>query len=157
MPLLPAPSAFLYRQDQGEIDAATWRRGAAPLLLIIVVATILWRLLAPYARHDLDTDVFFRPVTILAYAYLVVFSFAVILTAISFVNLTAKRLRAQRRPPMLGSLLPLAMLVAGAAHWLHPRVGDEVPLWSVVALDTLVVVIAGWIVAECTVLAPRRP
>ena len=160
MAFLTAPPAFLYKTDQGEIDAPTWRRGAALLLGILVVATIVWRLLAPYARHDLDTMPFFQPMVIVAFLYLIVFSFIVILTAICFTNLTAKRLRARRHPPALAGLLPLTCLFAGAAHWLQPRVGDEFPFASVVALDLLVFAVAICVVIDCGVLGgtpTRRP
>lgn len=155
MAFLTAPAGFLFKTDQGEIDATAWRRGATLLLAVIVVSTVVWRLLAPYARHDLDTMAFFRPLTIIAYVYLIAFSFAVILTAICFTNLTAKRLRARRRPPALAGLLPLTCLFAGAAHWLQPRMGDEFPYATVLLFDALVLLVAIWIVVECGIVGSR--
>jgi hypothetical protein len=158
MSFLTASPRFLFRTDEGEIDAPTWRRGASLLLAILVVATIVWWLLAPYARHDLDTMPFFQPMVMVAYVYLMAFSFAVILTAICFTNLTAKRLRSRRRPPSLAGLLPLMCLFAGAAHWLQPRVGDDFPIATVITIDILVVAVAIWVVLDCGVLGnPRAP
>ena len=149
MAFLTASPRFLFRTDQGEIDAPTWRRGAAFLLAILVVATIVWRLLAPFARHDLDTMPFLQPMVIVTYVYLVVYSFAVILTAVCYTNLTAKRLRARHRPAGLAGLLPLLLLLAGAAHWLQPRMGDDMPAAMTFVFDACVVAALIWIVVDC--------
>ena len=156
MAFLTASPNFLFKTDQGEIDAPTWRRGAAVLLAILVVATILWRLLAPYARHDLDTMPFLQPMVMIAYTYLIVYSFAVILTAVCYVNLTAKRLRARHRPPGLAGLLPLLMLLAGAAHWLQPRMGDEMPAGAPFVFDAFALAVLVWIVVDCGILGDVR-
>ncbi len=85
--------------------------------------------------------------TILAYSYLILFAFAVLFIAISFSNLSAKRLRARGLPTGLAGLVPLLALLAGAAHWLQPQVPDVIAIWYVVGLDVLLAAAVAWSVA----------
>ncbi len=135
---------FLFRSDQGVIDAPTWRRHSGWLVLLAVVLTGIWHELAPYAHHDLRTTAFLAPMTIVAFAYLIVFAFAVIFIAISFYNLSAKRLRARGLPTGLAGLVPLGALLAGAASWLQPQVPDVISVWYVLGLDLLLVAATIW-------------
>ncbi len=142
--------AFLYRTDQGRIDRATWARGAAGLAAVLVPLTLIWLALTPYTAHDLATSPLFVPQTVAAYAYLIVYAIAVLLICASWVNLSAKRFRDLDRPAPLGlaGLLPLAALLAGAAHWLQPRVAEVMPRWYVTIFDVILVAVAVWSLLE---------
>ena len=147
---------FLFRSDQGRIDAPAWRRNALYLALITAVLTGGWLVMAPYTHHDLKTSVFFAPLTIAAFVYLLLYAFAVLLLAISFTNLSAKRLRDRGEPTGLGGLVPLLALFAGAAHWLQPQVSDVISIWYVVGLDVLLVAATGWTVVDLGFRDGRR-
>jgi hypothetical protein len=141
---------FLYRTDQGEIDRATWRSGALGLLAVVIPATIIWLLLEPYTYHDLATTPLWAPQIAAAYAYLIFYTFIVILVAASFVNLSAKRFRARglAAPLALAGLVPLAALFAGAAHFFQPRLAEVIPRWSVYPFDIALAGVAIWTLYE---------
>jgi hypothetical protein len=92
----------------------------------------------------------------MAYLYLMFYSFAVLLIAISHYNLSAKRWRTRGWPPSFAGLLPLLALLAAAAHWLEPRTPQDIASWQVTGLDLLLVSIIGWNIAELG-LRPFRP
>lgn len=148
---------FLYRADQGRIDRETWLRGAGVLLAILTPLTLIWYALAPYATHDLATTPFFAPATIVAYAYLIFYSFVVLLIAISFVNLSAKRFRDRGRAPPLGlaGLAPLCALLASAAHFMQPRLPEVFARWHVWGVDALMLGVVAWTVYELGYDPPR--
>lgn len=141
---------FLYRTDEGRVDRATWARGAGALGAILAPFMLIWLALAPYAAHDLSTSPLFVPMTAVAYAYVILYAFVVLLVAISFVNLSAKRFRDLGRAPPLGlaSLVPFAALIAGAAHWLQPRVAEVMPIYWVWGADAALVAAIGWTIYE---------
>jgi uncharacterized membrane protein YhaH (DUF805 family) len=141
---------FLYRTEAGRIDRASWRAGVAGLAAPLVVLTlIMWGLL-PYTAHDLATSPLFVWQTVVAYVYLCLYALAMLVVAASFVNLSAKRFRALGRPAPggLATLLPLAALLAGSAHFLQPHVADAMPRWQVSMFDLLLAVIALWTAYE---------
>ena len=131
---------FLFREDFGTINAATWRFHAAWLFGLLVVLTLLLIPLTPYMRHDLATQPFFAPMTMVAYTYVISFSFVVLSIAISYTMLSIKRLRDRGKPTGLAVLVPFLALLAGAAHFLQPLVPDSISIWYVVAVDTLLAV-----------------
>lgn len=139
---------FLYRSDAGEIDAKTWIKGSLMLGGLLAVLTAIWFLLAPYAHHDLDVTPFFAVNTFMAYFYLMIYAFAVLLIAISHYNLSAKRWRARGWPSSLAGLLPLLALFAAAAHWLEPRTPQDIAAWQVRGLDILLAGVICWNIAE---------
>jgi uncharacterized membrane protein YhaH (DUF805 family) len=141
---------FLFRSDQGRIGKALWRRYTLRMLAILVPMYGVWLLLAPYAFHDLSKTPLFAPMTALAYAYALVFAFAAILIAVSYVNLSAKRFRDLGRPsPLaLASLAPIAAFLSGAAHFFQGLVEGVVPRWAVYPFDAAFVVIAAWTIWE---------
>ncbi len=142
--------AFLYRTETGRIDRPVWWRGFWQLAVPLIVLTIGWFLLAPYAQRDIaQQDALIAPATLAAYIYLLLYTFAVILIAISFYNLSAKRFRDHGRPGSLAGLVPLFALIAGAAHWLQPRVSDSIPIWIVYILDAVLVVAIVATLYEC--------
>lgn len=150
-----ARARFLFREEAGEIDAPTWRRNVAWLAACAGALTLVWWALRPYAHHDLSNSAFLAPMTILAYSYLLVFTFAVLLIAISYTMLTIKRLRACRLPTGLAGLVPFLALICGAAHFLYGKTPDVVPAWYPAALDLTLAVAVGWTVYACGLRAGR--
>lgn len=148
---------FGFRTDQGRIDAKTWRQGTLFLGGPLAMLTLLWDFVSPYTHHDLATTPFLAWGTIAAFVYLVCYAFAILLAAICYYNLSAKRWRDRgwRFPGALAGLLPLAALASGAAHWLQPRVADVMPYWHVAVLDTLLAAIIIWNMVELGFLAAR--
>jgi uncharacterized membrane protein YhaH (DUF805 family) len=137
---------FLYRTEEGRIDRVTWLRGAGALAAILLPFVLLWLPLSPYTAHDLATDPFFVPMTAVAYAYVLIYSFVILLVAVCYVNLTAKRFRELGRPAPVAfaGLVPFLALVAGATHWLQPRVAEVMPLFWVWGVDALLVAAIAW-------------
>lgn len=153
-----APSGFryLYRTDQGRIDRARWISGAAPIVALVVVGVLVLWLALPFANRPLSERKFYDPATFAANFYILAFAGALILAAISWTNLSAKRFRDRGRPAPLGlaGLLPLAALVTGAAHWLQPRVAEVMPRWTVWGCDALLAVVVVWTALELFDLLP---
>lgn len=133
---------FLFRSDEGRIGAGVWLRGFVFLAALLIVLTAIWLGVAPLGRRDLSQRAFVDPLTIAVYVYLLLYAVATILIGVSYVNLSLKRLRAAGLPTAISGLLPLAMLLAGAAHWLQPRVADVFPRAVVHAADALLVLVA---------------
>ena len=136
--------AFLFRTDRGRIDRAVWWRGSVPLALLAVAMTGVWLLLRPYASHDLATTAFIRLPTIVAFVYLIVFAFGLILLAVCEYNLSAKRFHDRGRPRALAAVLPLSIFGASALIWFIPRSFGEVPDWASPASLVVVLLVFGW-------------
>jgi uncharacterized membrane protein YhaH (DUF805 family) len=141
---------FLYRTEQGRIDRATWARGAGALAAMIAPFHLIWLALSPYTAHDLAKDPFFMPMTAVAYSFVLLYTFVILLVAVSYVNLSAKRFRDLGRaaPVALAGLAPFAALVAGATHWLQPRVAEAMPIYWVWGADAALVGAIFWTVYE---------
>ncbi len=139
---------FLYRTDKGRIDRATWWRNIAPLIAIGLAGTIGWVLLSPYAQHDLSKQAFIAPLTIVAYVYLLVFAFALLLVGVCTYNLSAKRFRDRGQPGALAAILPLSLLFGSALIWFIPQSFDEIPLWVQPVTIVALVTVAAWNVVE---------
>jgi uncharacterized membrane protein YhaH (DUF805 family) len=150
---------FLYRSDQGRIDSITWLRGVRPLALALVPFALIWTLLAPYTDHDIATSPFFVPQTALAYAFAILYAFVVLLVAVSYVNLSAKRFRDLGHSPALGlaSLAPFVALIAGAAHWLQPRVAEAMARGWVWGADALLLGVVLWTLYELGLQPSKSP
>lgn len=142
---------FLYRTEQGRIDRAGWLKGAGALAAAITPFFLLWLVLSPYTDHDLARgDRFFVPMTAVAYAFVILYSFVILLVAVSYVNLSAKRFRDLGRaaPVALAGIAPLAALIVGAVHWLQPRVAEVMPIYWVWGADAALVAVIGWTAYE---------
>jgi len=74
---------FLYRNDQGRIDAVTWLRGLRALALVLAPFMLIWLALSPYTEHNLDNSPLFVPMTAVAYTFVILYSFVVLLVAVS--------------------------------------------------------------------------
>ena len=141
---------FLYRTDKGRIDRAGWLRAATPLALSFALTTAIVLAILPWANRPLSERAFLDPAALAANTYIIAYAALTILTGISWVNLGAKRFRDRGRPaPLaLAGLLPLAMLLAGAAAWLQPRVAEVMPRATVWACEAALVVVAIWTALE---------
>lgn len=144
---------FLFRTDQGRIDCATWRRGAGALAAVLLTFTAPWVALRPHIVHDLSQRPLFAPEIFAAYAYALLYAFAVIFIGVSYMNLSAKRFRALgwRSPLGLAGIVPLAALLTGALHLapvLSPAGVDIVPQWANWLADAAFVVVLLWTIAE---------
>jgi uncharacterized membrane protein YhaH (DUF805 family) len=142
---------FLYRTEQGRIDRATWLKGAGALAGVIAPFFLIWLVLSPYTDHDLSRgDPFFAPMTAVAYGFVLLYAFVILLVAVSYVNLSAKRFRAlgHRAPVALAGLAPLVALIVGATHWLQPRVMEVMPRFWVWGVDAVLVAVVAWTIYE---------
>ncbi len=139
---------FLFRNEHGVIDAPTWRFHAAWLLGALILLALGWVALRPYAHHDLSKTAFIAPMTILAFAYLIVGSFAVLLTAVCYVMLSMKRCRDGGWPVGLAGLVPLLVLFAASLHFLHAQTPDVIALWHVALADAALAAAVAWTIVE---------
>lgn len=131
---------FLFRDENGLINAATWRLHVGWLVALLVAMTAIWLPLRRYTHHDLATTGLIAPMTILAFAYLIVYAFAILLVAISYTMLSIKRLRDRGEPTVFAALVPLIALLAGAAHFLQPQVPEVISFWYVALIDALLAI-----------------
>ena len=145
----PTGFAFLFRTDEGVVSRALWWRGTAILVAALAALTLVWRLLAGFTDETPEQrSGLFDPGMFAAYAYLVVFAFAVILIAVSHYNLSAKRWRARGKPAGLAGLLPLSAFLAGAAHWVQPQLEGALPRWGLIPFDVALVAIVLWTIYD---------
>ncbi|GAC1328421.1 MAG: hypothetical protein NVSMB26_03700 [Beijerinckiaceae bacterium] len=145
---------FLFRSDEGTIDQPTWRFGALVLGAILVPLILTWFLIAPATHQDIETRTLFDAATLGAFVYLLLFAFTVILIAVSWTNLGAKRFRATGWPAAFAAGVPLAALFDGAAHWLQPRVTDVFPAWLLILADLVTIGVSLWTLYELGFAAP---
>ncbi len=113
--------SFLFRQSDGTISSAVWRRWTLVLTGLCVVLAAVWRLVSPWTERDLATQSLFDMKAFLAFVYLLVFAGAVLLAQVSQYNLSAKRFRAKSHAPGWAAVWPLSAFVAGAAFWAQPN------------------------------------
>ncbi len=139
---------FLFRNEHGTIDAPTWRFHAVWLVLLLGVLTAIWFALRPYAHHDLAKTAFLAPMTIVAFTYLIIDAFAVILIAISFVMLSMKRCRDRGLPSGLAGLVPLLAFFAISLHLARAQTPDVIAIWYVALLDAALVAAIVWTAVE---------
>lgn len=148
--------SFLFRTDEGRIDAATWWRNTLLLVAIFAVLTVVWIFVAPYARHDLAKEPLFTVSVFAANLYRIVYGFASIILLICYYNLSAKRWRDIGLPSAFAGLLPFLACVDAALHWLEPRVGGELPHYVVVIADILLFAVLIWNIVELGGLLRRQ-
>ena len=155
----PQGFAFLFKSDQGTIGRAIWWRGTLGLALVLGVLSGIWQALAPHANRTVAAgDRLFDPLAFFAYVYLLCFALAIMLIGVSHYNLSAKRWRDRGRMGGLAGLLPLAALLAGAAHWLQPRVSESMPAFLVTICDVALLAVLVWNIIELGTLdRPAKP
>ncbi len=139
---------FLFRSDEGTIDAAIWRRGTLLLASIFAALAIGWVFIEPYADHDLTAGIWMTAVIFAANLYRLLFGFAILLILVSHYNLSAKRWRDIGWPPALAGLLPFAAGIYAAVHWLEPRVSPALPHAASLAADAALAAVAIWNIVE---------
>ena len=140
--------SFLFRSDEGRIDAATWWRYTALLAGIFALLTLVWIFVEPFAAHDLAKEPLFTLPILAANIYRLIYGFGSVLLLVSFYNLSAKRWRDIGRSSGLAGLLPFIVCLAAALHWLEPRVGGDIPHFVVVIADMLLFATLVWNVIE---------
>ncbi|MGO9134918.1 MAG: hypothetical protein ACLP8A_12865 [Methylovirgula sp.] len=140
--------SFLFRSDEGRIDAATWWRYTALLAGIFALLTLVWIFVEPFAAHDLAKEPLFTLPILAANIYRLIYGFGSVLLLVSFYNLSAKRWRDIGRSSGLAGLLPFIVCLAAALHWLEPRVGGDIPHFVVVIADILLFATLVWNVIE---------
>jgi uncharacterized membrane protein YhaH (DUF805 family) len=139
-----ATSRFLFQTYEGSVDRQAWWSGTLMLAAILIPLTLFWLFISPAAHRDLSTPELLNAAALAAFTYLAIFAFAVILIAVSWTNLSAKRFRAIGRPPALAGALPFAALIDGAAHWFQLRAADVFPGWALLIFDVALVAVALW-------------
>jgi uncharacterized membrane protein YhaH (DUF805 family) len=135
---------FLFQTYEGMIDRRTWRSGTLVLAAILIPLTLIWIVIAPATHRDLSTPELLDLRAFGAFIYLAIFAFAVILIAVSWTNLSAKRFRDLGRPAAFATVLPLATLLGGAAHWFQPHASDILPGWALIFVDVAIIAVALW-------------
>lgn len=140
---------FLFRTDKGVIARDVWWLGTALTGAVAFVATLIWVLIAPLAKHGLAERGLIDPATLGVHLYLALYAFLILLTGVCWYNLTAKRFRAMGRAPAFAGLPLVLALFAGATHWVSPRLPEMVPLWSALAIDTGLAFVIIWTLFEC--------
>jgi uncharacterized membrane protein YhaH (DUF805 family) len=140
---------FLFRTEKGTISRNVWWLGTALTGAVALVATIIWLVVAPLAKHNLAERGLIDPATLGVHLYLAVYAFLILLTAVCWYNLSAKRFRAIGHAPAFAGLPLVLGLLAGAAHWASPRLPEFVPLWSAYAIDGVLACAILWTLFEC--------
>jgi uncharacterized membrane protein YhaH (DUF805 family) len=139
---------FLFRTDEGRIDAAMWRRYAALLVVIFAALTLIWIFAEPYAHHDLAREPLFSFSVLVANLYRLIYGIAGILLLISYYNLSAKRWRDLGLPSALAGLLPFLACIAAALNWLETRLAGDIPHFVVIIADLVVFATLIWTTLE---------
>ncbi len=133
---------FLYRQSEGRIDAATWRFYVLPPVGLAIVMTLVWFAIAPSGPRDMATQPFFDLASVIIYAYFLIYVFALLLCAISYYFISAKRFYDIGMPASFAGIALMALFVAGAAHWYQPRSEGAMTIASIWHVDTVAVAVA---------------
>jgi hypothetical protein len=135
---------FLFQTYEGTIDRRTWRSGTLVLAAILLPLILIWIVIAPATHRDLSSPEFLDARALGAFIYLAIFAFAVLLIAVSWTNLSAKRFRGLGRPAVFATALPFAALLGGAAHWFQPRASDILPGGALIFVDVAMIAVALW-------------
>ena len=149
---------FLYRSEEGAVDRKTWWLGVTLLGAVLFVLVMIWLVVRPWAGRGLDERAMIDAPTIVAYVYVMFFSFAVLLIAASYVNLTSKRFRSRGFNVLTAGLagLPLVLLLLiGALNWLNMRMPGAVPQWIVYGVILACIASLVWHVAELGIRPDR--
>jgi uncharacterized membrane protein YhaH (DUF805 family) len=138
---------FLYRQGEGCIGRRQWWLASAPPTVVAVALTLIWIAIAPPAR-DLAHEQLFIGGVAARYAYLIVYSFVLLLSAVMQYFVSAKRFSARELPSSLAGVLPFAIFVAAAANWYQPRSEGAEPAWISWLFDLAALAAVGWTIYE---------
>ena len=147
---------FLYRESEGAIGGREWALASVGPVGIALVLTLVAFAVAPDAPRDLAHEPLFDPLVVARHAYLIVYSFALILCAVAEYFVSAKRFADRGEPPALAGLAPFSLLLAGAAYWYQPRSEGTMPEGLVYAFAALAAAIIAWNVIELGFGGSRR-
>jgi hypothetical protein len=121
---------FLFRNSEGVIGAAVWRRWTLALTGLCLLLAAVWAAISPWTQRDLATQGLFDLKAFLAFLYLLVYAGGVLLAQISQYNLSAKRFRAKGFGPAWAGVWPLSAFAAGAAFWAEPHFFGLMPAFA---------------------------
>jgi uncharacterized membrane protein YhaH (DUF805 family) len=133
---------FLFRDDRGRIDRRTWWFAVTVIGCLAVIAVIALRIVNPLGditRVGLTGG----------------FVFACMFLAVCYYFVSAKRFTDRGRPENLALLLPAAIFLAAALHWLQPSLTALVPGWLSYFADGLVGAVAMWNIIDLGCLPAR--
>lgn len=147
---------FLFRQDKGVIARDVWWLGTAMTGAIVLVLSLVWFAVSPYATSDLSRRGLIDPTALGVYVYLFFYAAIALVCTVSWYNLSAKRFRDRGRAPAFAGLPLVAALFAGAAHWLAPRLPEMVPFWAVATLDMALLAVILWTIFELGIRPSAR-
>jgi uncharacterized membrane protein YhaH (DUF805 family) len=133
---------FLFRDDRGQIDRRTWWYAVGVLAFLALLAVIALRFANPHGD-------------ITRVALTGGFVFACMFLAVCYYFVSAKRFTDRSRPEGLALLLPAAIFLAAALHWLQPSLRVFFPDWLGYIADLLVLAIALWNIVELGCLPAR--
>ena len=148
---------FLYRSEQGRVGKRAWWQGVAILAAILMVFSLGWRLVAPFANRGLDERAMLDPMTITAYSYSMVYALVILLCAVSYTMLTIKRMRDRGRSTVWAGLVPLMVFLSGATHWLQPRVKEVMSYNWVYGIDLLMLAAIIWTIFDIGMHDQKAP
>ena len=138
----------LYRQTDGVLDRGAWARASLAPVGAALAMTAIWIVIAPDAPRDLTHEAFIDLGVVAKHLYFIVYSFALIVCAVAEYFVSAKRFADRGRPPALAGLVPLSLLLAGAAHWYQPRSEGTMPAALATIFDVIAIAVVAWSVAE---------
>jgi hypothetical protein len=147
---------FLYRESEGFVGPREWARASVGPVGIALVLSVVAFAVAPNAPRDLAREAFIDPLVVARHAYLIVYSFALILCAVAEYFVSAKRFADRGKPPALAGLAPFSLLIAGAAYWYQPRSEGTMPEGLVYVFAGLAVAVLAWNVIELGFGPSRR-
>jgi uncharacterized membrane protein YhaH (DUF805 family) len=139
---------FLYRQDEGRIDRATYWRAAAPVLLVLAAMTAIWIAVMPRGARDLAHEAFFDGRVAATYLYALIFALALLIGAVMLYFLGAKRLRDVGRPPWLAGFPFLALFFDGALRWAAARSEGALGEGALFVADVIAIAAVVWAVID---------
>ncbi|QLP97152.1 MAG: DUF805 domain-containing protein [Rhodoblastus sp.] len=146
---------FLYRQDEGRVDRATFWRAALPVLAMLGAMTAIWLAIMPQGGRDLTRDAFFDGKVAATYAYLLAFTLAALIGSAMLYFLAAKRLRDAGRPSWLAGL-PFLALFGDGAFIGRPRADGAIGPGALFAADVAAIAAVVWAVIDMGLRKSRQ-
>ena len=137
---------FLFREDKGKIDRATWWKAVAGLAGIWLAALLLYQYFGHFSLGDAsqlvlhDAEGHAEKLHKLGDGSILIFP-ATVLTVVSFMVgvcyyfVSAKRFQDIDKSGALALVLPLIILLTAAMHWMQPQLGGNNLRWLVYVFD----------------------
>lgn len=140
----PERFRFLFRQDRGTIDAATWRRSAGLLAGLFALA---------FASEWLTN----RAGKAVGIGVTAIFLVVSMLIAACYYFVSAKRFRDRGRSPLLALALPGILFLDASLHYMQPPQGGYYPLWLAQGGDLVMAGVIVWNIVELGFLDAPGP